>query len=174
MSDDNIITHERFGGGNKDVSTAVKKDVLQISGGDIRTHVSEEEISEMKLTEPGYGEETIGYCDSAEQIMFRELWECQKWLENEGRNILGEGLTKVGTDILDSDRNKSLEDVLAEGQIKMDFVDDERGAAYFKIQRRVAMLHALFHWTVGERLNRHHHRLGVRSKMRIVTVERRY
>ncbi len=174
MSDDNVITHERFGGGNKDIETSVKKDVLQIGVENVRITVTEEEIAEMKLSEPGYGEETMRYWDSAEQIMFRELWECQKWLENEGRNILGEGLAKVGADILDSDRNKSLDDLLADGKIKMDFIDDARGSLYFKVQRRVAMLHALFHWTVGERLSRHHHRLGVRSKMRIVTVERRY
>ena len=106
--------------------------------------------------------------------MFHALWREQAVLEDSSRTLMGNILAKLGTNIRDSDRDRPMSELLGEGKIEMDFDTEEEGEEYFRVQQRVALLHATFYWTVGERLGRHRDRLGVRSRMRLVTVSRRY
>ncbi len=162
-----LITHERFGG-------AKVMEQLRDLGVEVSEKVSQEELDALGLREPGYGEQLMGTCTDDEAALFYALCVARKWLEDRSRTLMGEAIASVGVKIRDSDRDKSMSELMQGDDVQMQFGSDESAEEYFKFQQKSAMLHGLFYWTVGERIGYHHHRLGIRSKMRIVTVERRY
>ena len=163
----NVVTHDRFGG-------AETVERLREAGVEVEDRLSDEQVAEMGLKEPEYGETLVGECTNEEAAMFYALWREQSALEDRSRTLMGNILAKLGTNIRDSDRDKPMSELLGEGKIEMDFDTEDEGEGYFRVQQRVAHLHATFYWIIGERLGRHRDRLGVRSKMRLVTVRRRY
>ncbi len=159
-----VVTHEKFGGAEHLRSLGVKVDNILTSA----------QVAEMKLPEPGYGEATVGTCTDEEALLFHALFTMQGELEDVTRKMIGASLTKMGTTIRDSDRNQSIHDVVKDGDMKLSFDTETQAEKYFAMQQRVTHLHALFYHTIGERLAQHRNHLGVRSRMRIVTFEKRY
>ena len=163
----NVVTHDRFGG-------AETVERLRQAGVKVEDLLTDEQVAEMGLKEPAYGETLVGECTNEEAAMFYALWCEQADLEDRSRTLMGTILARLGTDIKDSDRGKPMSELLGEGRVEMSFNTEEEGELYFRVQQRVAHLHATFYWAVGERLSRHRDRLGVRSGMRLVTLQRRY
>ena len=169
MGDTNVVTHANF------ALPAEQLEKLRGAGVDVHTKLSQAQIDELGLKEPQYGEATAGELTDDEAALFYALWQAKQGLEDRTRTLVGDAITKVGGEIRDSDRNKSMQDVLGEdGPMGLDFANDELAEEYFAVQQKSAYLHALFYWMIGERLGKHSHRLGVRSKMRVVTLEQRY
>ncbi len=162
-----IVTHEKFGG-----EEVINK--LRDAGVEVDAVVDSEAVEEMGLKEPVYGEATVGECTVEETAVFHELWQVNRDLEDRSRTLVGESLASVGKSIRDSDRNKPMSEVVQSGELDLAFGDDDTEEAYFRLQQRAAMLHAMFWWLLGERLSLHRYRLGVRSKLRIVRMENRY
>lgn len=167
----NVITHNRFGG-----EDTVSK--LREAGVIVESALTDEQIADMKLTEPSYGEQTVGTLDEAEAAIFYAMWAAKREVEDRGRTALGKYIARTGTKISESDRDKPFEDIVAglaeEQGPTLDFDGEEGALDFFRQQQMANMLRGLFWWQVGERLGMHHHRLGVRSKLRVVAVEQRY
>lgn len=132
------------------------------------------DLTDLSIREPAYGEEVIGKLTPEEAILFRDLYKVNAELEDLGRTVLGKGLSKVGQAIQSSDRGKNLHDALRDNKEVMAFDDEPEAKVFFRAQQRQAALHSTFYWHLGERLNAHEWRLGVRSGGRVVKVERRY
>lgn len=132
------------------------------------------DLSDLPIREPAYGEEVIGKLTEEEAILFRDLFRVNGELEDLTRTVLGKSLATMGQAIQQSDRNRNLHDALKDNKALMSFEDSAEATAFFRAQQRQAALHATFYWYLGERLNAHEWRLGVRSQGRVVKVERRY
>lgn len=167
MTDDKVVTHHRFGG----LGTA---DRLREAGVDVRNALTQDQVDEMKLPEPRYGEATVGTCTDEEAVLYRELWGVQQELEDKSWNLAADALTRIGATIRESDRGKPMHELIKSGEMELSFDSDDDAEVYFRLQQRAVHLHAMFYWMIGERLGNHRSRLGVRSRMRIVTVEKRY
>ena len=132
------------------------------------------DLSDLDSREPAYGEEVLGKLPPEECLLFRDLFKVNAELEDLSRTVLGKGLSKVGAAIQNSDRGKNLHEALRDHREVMNFEDEPEAKVFFRAQQRQAALHATFYWHLGERLNVHEWRLGVRSQGRVVKVERRY
>ena len=128
--------------------------------------------TDMDLKEPQYGEELLGTLEPDEKGLFFALYDANREMEDATRNMMGNQIARVGQTIRDSDRSKSLHEAVTEAQ--MSFESDDEAMAYFRLQKLSAMLHANFHWAIGERFNAHDYVLGVRTQGRVYKVERRY
>lgn len=168
MADSNVVTHANF------ALPEEQLEKLRGAGVDVSTKLTQSQIDELGLKEPQYGETTAGELTDEEATLYYALWQSKQSVEDRTRTLVGDAITKVGGEIRDSDRSKSMQDVLDDGEIKMDFVNDEAAEEYFAVQQKSSYLHALFYWTVGERLGKHSYRLGVRSRLRVVSLEKRY
>lgn len=165
--DGNVVTHERFGG---DATQAALREM----GVEVTSALTGEQMTEMGLREPSYGEATIGTCTDEEAALFYQMWRAQQELDDKTRVVVGDTIVKVGHTIRDSDRAKPLHEQVRSGAVGFDFATDDDAEEFFRLSQRVQVLHSMFHWRVGERLGRHRDRLGVRSRLRIVTVTSRY
>lgn len=164
----NVVTHANF------ALPAEQLEKLRGAGVDVSTKLTQAQVDELGLKEPQYAETTAGELTDEESTLYYALWRTKQSLEDRTRTLVGDAITKVGGEIRDSDRNKSMQDVLDDGAMKLDFDSDEVAEEYFAIQQKSAYLHSLFYWMIGERLGKHSYRLGVRSRLRVVSVEKRY
>lgn len=160
---DNVVTHSRF-------ATPDRLRELQEQG--VVVVNDSRELSDIALQEPQYGETIVGSLTSDEKHIFFALFDGQAKLEDATRTLMGNQITRVGRQIKDSDRSKDIREAIADQDIA--FEDDAEASAFFKLQKEVSMLHANFHYAIGERLNSHEYILGVRSQGRVVRVEKRY
>jgi hypothetical protein len=131
------------------------------------------DLSELGLREPAYGEEVVGRLTPEEIMLFRDLFRANEQLEDMSRTALGRSLAVMGQAIQNSDRGKTLHDALSTNKDLMVFDNATEEKSFFRTQQRQTALHATFYWHLGERLDAHEWRLGVRAGGRVVKVERR-
>lgn len=124
------------------------------------------------LPEPQRGEEVVSKLTDEEMALFYEMYRLSTRMEDFQRAKLGDALSRAGDAIRSSDRNKSLMESLEQARPILEIEDEAK--AHFSDSQAHAMLHATFYHGLGERLNLHDWRLGVRKGMRVVKVERRW
>lgn len=163
----NVVTHEKFA-----LSDEAKRRIAA-AGVEVGEVLTDKQVADMKLREPQYGEALQGDCTVEEASIFYELFKVQRELDDRARNAVGAAFQKIGGTIASSDRNKSISEAVESGEVKLAFDKEEDAETFYRLQQKATFLHATFYWTVGERLGKHAERLGVRSKMRVVTVEPR-
>lgn len=127
-------------------------------------------LSSLDIPEPEYGEEIIGTLTAPEAALFIDLYKANAEVEERTKEMVGRKLEKLGSAVR-SLGSKSLS-ALADAP-ELTSVDDEEQNGYHRLSQRAAMLHTAFYYHVGERLNAHGWRLGIRSKGRIVRIARR-
>ena len=129
-------------------------------------------LVELALPAPAYGELILGPLTAAEAFLFKDLYDARTLLDDMTRTLIGNTLAQMGDSIRQSDRSKSLQEFM-EGK-EFNFASGDEATAFFRLQKRVDMLHACFHYHVAERFGTHDHKMGVRSKARVVKLDRRY
>jgi hypothetical protein len=162
-SDAKLLTHPRF-------ATTERLKELRDTG----VVVVEEtrDWDDIDLKEPGYGEDYLGELNDDEKTLFFSLYDANNEMEDRTRTYMGNHIARVGATIRDSDRNKSLQEAVSEAELSFD--NDSEAAEYFRLQKLAAMLHATFHFNIGERFKAHEFVLGVRTKGRVYKVDKRY
>jgi hypothetical protein len=160
---DNVITHTRFVSADR-LKELADQGVIVVD--------ETREYTDIALQEPQYGEEIVGSLESDEKALFFALYDAQMEMEDMARNLMGNHVTKLGTQIRESDRAKDITEALQDQQ--MGFDSDEEAVHLFRLQKKVSLLHATFHWNIAERVKAHEYILGVRTQGRIVKVQRRW
>ena len=159
----NILTHRRF---------ASVERLQELASAGALVIDETRDWSDMGLQEPQYGEELLGPLDLDEKSLFFALYDANREMEDKTRTMMGNQISRVGQTIRDSDRSRSLSEAMADAE--MTFESDDEAMEYFRLQKLSAMLHANFHWTIGERFKAHDYVLGVRTQGRVYRVEKRY
>lgn len=121
------------------------------------------DASKLDLPEPKYGETVLGTLTEDEACLFQDLYNVKEELEGYGRELSASAFTALGQAIRQN-KTDDLESTISEEQAKH----------YFALQQKAEMLHAVLYWGLGERLDAHEYRLGVRSRFRVVRLQRRY
>lgn len=142
---------------------------LRASGLNVEEHV---DLTDLPLQEPQRGEEVVGTLTETEAALFKILYDTSQEVEDMMREGVGAAMARLGEAIRTSDRNKSMHEVLSNGEMAPEFTDEQE-QKFFRLQQLSGYCHAMFHYTLGERLGLHSWRLGVRSKNRIVKIAKR-
>jgi hypothetical protein len=159
----NVVTHSRF-------ATADRLAELRAQGAIVH---GDTDLSDIPLQEPQYGETIVGKLNADEAALFIELFETRAELDKRGRALMARQLTSAGQKIEAAPTNEAMVEALKD-QDGPTFDNDADGLEFFRLQQKANMLHATFHWALGERFESHDWRLGVRTDSRVVQIERRY
>jgi hypothetical protein len=128
-------------------------------------------LTSLDMPEPAYGEEVIGTLTAAEAALFHDLYKANLDAEGRTKDIVGRKLEKLGSAVRSLGGGKGIIDLVNDEELAN--VDDDEQNSYHRLTQRAAMLHTALYFHVGERLNAHGWRLGIRSKGRVVRIERR-
>ena len=132
------------------------------------------DLGDLDIPDPKYGEEIVGTLTVEEALIYRDLRRAMEVADDLERNAAGKAIQELGRQIAASDRKKSMREVLArDGETPL-ALDPETAETMFAAMQRQQHLHAMLHFLMGERLAAHSWRLGVRSKGRVVKIERRW
>jgi hypothetical protein len=123
------------------------------------------QLEALDLPEPAYGEEVMTELDEDEALLFAELYHLNEALDAKRRDYMAESLAKLGSSL----RERSERDLTPENFRMSDAQEKE----VHRLQQQASMLHAMLYWRLGERLDCHEFRMGVRSRGRVVKLERR-
>lgn len=129
-------------------------------------------LDDLDLADPRPGETVVGTLLLEEARLYRNLYEANLTIENIARDVIGRQLSQLGDTLRQSDRNKPLSEIFSD-RIELRTEGEDESKSVAKAQQYLAMLHACFYYHVGERLDSHEWRLGVRSKGRVVRIELR-
>lgn len=157
----NVVTHAKWG------SEELKERGVVVVNPD-------HSLDSIQLPEPQFGETIVGTMTDEERELFLAMYEAKSKLDDMTRDLLADTMARFGETIRGSDRTRTLAEAMQDGEFTMEFENEEKGQEFFRLEKQANMLHALFHWTIAERLNKHEFVLGVRTRGRIVTTERRY
>lgn len=163
-----VLTHERFVKGP--LADRLKELGVEVS----ESLLSEDEVRELGLKEPSYGETIVGECTAQEARTYLAFARTKRDLEDRSRNLFGRTLASMGKAIAESDRSKPLNQLIQEGVVEPSFDSDDEAEEFFRLMQLARLLETQVYWSMGERLKQHRARLGVRSKLRVVTVANRY
>lgn len=126
----------------------------------------------LDLQEPRPGEKVVGSLTPEEATLYRDLYEANAHIEGIAREAMGRKLSQLGETLRQSDRHKPLSEILKD-PAALDLASDGEMKSFYRAQQRVNMLHACFYYHLGERLDMHEWRMGVRSRGRVVRIELR-
>lgn len=144
--------------------------ILELEAAGATVHI-DTALEALDLPEPEYGEVIVGTLTPAEAALFADLYAANLAGEERTKQLLGAKLEKLGSSIRSLGGGKGLASLMDDANLTD--VDDEELNEYHRLTQRAAMLHTAFYYHVGERLSSHGWRLGIRSKGRIVRIERR-
>ena len=163
--DGNVVTSAAFALKPEDIAR------LRAAGVDVQGNP---DLGDLDIPDPRYGEDIIGVLTVEEALIYRDLRRAMDVADDLERTAAGKALEEMGRVIATSDRSKSMRDVLArDGETQLS-LDPDTAERMFQAIQRQAHLHAMLHFLLGERLGVHAWRLGVRSKGRVVKIERRW
>ncbi|QSY98681.1 hypothetical protein J2J97_31925 (plasmid) [Rhizobium bangladeshense] len=160
----NVTTHSRFG---------ANLEQLRAAGVDVKVIEAAEDLSDIHLEEPKYGESLLGDLTAEEKAMFVELYRAHSEIERLSREYMGNALARIGDRIRQSDHNKPLNEAFKDEPQQMDFGNEENQLAFFRLQQKTKLLNASLWWSVGERFGCHDWSCSVRSRFRAVKVASR-
>lgn len=135
------------------------------------TLVHEDPLKGIELPAVAYGETVLGEVTHEEAVIFRALWDYKSKVEAIDRGVQAEAMYAMADQIATHKGNDSTVTVESD-EIKGLLEGDER-IGYWHMRQTVGYLHALFHYTLGDRLAQHHVVLGLRSGGQIVRIEDR-
>lgn len=125
-------------------------------------------LANVKLSEPAYGEETVGTLEPEEASIFAELFGLTEQMAVAKRRLFAAGFKQVG-EVLTSEDTTDMAGAFEQANpFRGDAAKD-----FFRLQQKVGMLHATLHFYLGERFDSHDWRLGVRSRGRVVRIAQR-
>jgi hypothetical protein len=162
---DKVVTHERFAGGAAR-QPAQPFDLDQLRRVGLVTEADADAIDALGLREPYPGEEVIGKLTADEAAIYVALHNAVKEQESAQHTVGGNFLIRTGEKIKTGNRDS---DILPE-----DVVTPEEVVRLFRTQRRAESLKAILYWQISERLGSHDWVLSVRSKSRVVRIQRKW
>lgn len=163
--DSNVITSAAFAMTPEHIAR------LRAAGVDVQ---GSPDLGDLEIPDPKYGEDIIGTLTVEEALIYRDLRRAMEVADDLERNAAGKAIEELGRQIASSDRRKSMQEVLArDGETPL-ALEPETAETMFAAIQRQQHLHAMLYFLVGERLKAHSWRLGVRSKGRVVKIERRW
>ena len=155
----NVLTSDRWG------FTPERKTELEEHG---VVFVSSNPLEAIGLPKIVYGEKTVGTVTHEEAMLFRSLWDIKNRVEGIDRNIQAEVMHKMAEKVQEARDASSV--VTIPGHEITECLGPGERETYWKDRQTVGYLHALFHYTIGERLGMHHHQLGLREGGQIVDL----
>ncbi len=160
-----ILTSDKF----KKRMTESAKAALEKAGGKV-VDEGVDDLSDLELEEPAYGEKIIGTLTPDEIWLFRVFYVLTDRLEELNCAIGGEALTQLGAAIKDRKNIKEAHSVLESHM-------EESSAPViemFTIERQLDTFKSQLYLSICERLGHWDYKLGIRSKGRIVSLERKW
>lgn len=151
----NVATHSRF---RTDVAS-----LRELAGVDIRVV---DEVNDIDLEEPKYGETLLGDLTTDEKAIFIDMYRAVTQTERMAREFMGAAISRMGAAIAASDAHKPLDEAVRQDQGQLDFGSDENRLEFFRLQQRAALLKATLYWSLGERFGCHDFSIGVRTRYR--------
>lgn len=145
--------------------------------------LSEEEVRELKLPEPKYGEVVLGELAPDQARLFKAVHETNARLEDLNRRVFGEYCRRLGEQVESSDRAKPLQELMQEGKLGEVFGDGEEHPLLDELSKvglKKAYLHGLLIWHLASHFECCSYIVGVRAPKkgsrapRAVRGERRY
>jgi hypothetical protein len=153
----NVLSHERF------LIDEAQLTRLREMGVDIKADIPTDK--EMSIKPPAAGEDVVGHATDEEMKLYAALWKAN----SEGGEVFLSAVKDVAAKTLTSIEGA---DTVQEAVKRMvsGGMDDAIKARLWEQRQRYAMLFSMFWYGVGHRLELHHHRLGIRSNRRIVSL----
>jgi hypothetical protein len=154
---DNVVTHARF------MANTTADRVAELKAAGVIPD-TQRTLADIPLSELQMGEAVIGELTPEEAILYIAFFDARAEEKRLGQEVTGDMLHKAG-------------DAVKRGDEQFAFgsgADEEAMRDYFRLNRRAELLGASFFWTIGERMKVHDHRLGVRTKGRIVKGARKW
>lgn len=121
------------------------------------------EFDDLDLSDPTSGDITIGTLTPEETDLFVNYHQAYAEFDEHIREINSDMLRTAADHIKQGDFNPSNLPELAQERM-----NDDEIKLLSRLRRQVDVLRSLFFWHVSERLDAHHHTLGVRSGGRVV------
>jgi hypothetical protein len=90
-----------------------------------------------------------------------------------GREIAGSKMQALGKALQAGNEQDFIKALAGAHKLGQDGQDSEFARSYARTMQRCNVLHATLHWHLGERLDLHEWKLGIRAGGRIVKLERR-
>lgn len=145
--------------------------IKELEGQGINVSETVTDWTEFDLPEPQYGETIIGDLTEEEARIFATYYRLSQEIEDMSRTAMGDMLTRVGTQIRTSDRQKDLREAIKDGDLH--FGTEEEEKKFCRAQQQVGYLAAMLFFNIGERTNNHDWRIGIRTKGRAVKTAKR-
>lgn len=132
------------------------------------TMVNEDPIKGLAIKDVQSGEVPIGELTHEEALIFRALWDLRTLVDGIDRGIQGDMMAKLGEVVRSHDAQEPT--VVVEHREIAPEWDGDQKASYFASRQQAGYLHALLHYTLGQRFQLHHWVLGVRAGGVVVKV----
>ncbi|QIG76115.1 hypothetical protein EVC24_094 [Rhizobium phage RHph_I4] len=161
----NVVTHSRF------QLNAIDAETLKGMGVEVLSDFPSD--AELGLTNPEFGEEVLCTLSVEEFSIYVEMAQIGKEIERITKGITARKLREV------ADRMQGDEDLMdaavagVENATKNFFESDEEEDHFHTLNAKFSLLRSTLYWVLGERYNVHSWRCGVRTKRRLVKIEKR-
>lgn len=162
-----VVTHARFVGRAPDAPAPQPFDIEQLRRVGLVTSETAEAMDGLNLREPQFGEVVVGTLTTDEATVYVALHNATAEKTRLERSVGGDFLVRAGEKI-----KASTEDDFSVNP--EDVVTEEEAVSLFRSQRKAESLKAILYWQISERLGYHDWFLSVRSKSRIVRLNRKW
>jgi hypothetical protein len=162
-----VVTHARFVGRSPDAPAPQPFDIEQLRRVGLVTTETADAIDGLNLREPQFGEVVVGQLTPDEAAQYVALHNASQERTKIERRVGGDFLMRAGEKI-----KASTDDDLAVNP--EDVVTEDEAVSLFRSQRKAESLKAILYWQISERLGYHDWFLSVRSKSRIVRLNRKW
>lgn len=133
--------------------------------------ISADAIDALKLSEPRYMEPTLGTLTDEEGIDFVRMFRANLEMEALFRELGGAQFIGLGEAIKSGALDVTKPSQEYDGSKN---VDTEIAGEYFRIKLYLDSIKGQFYWRLAKRFGVFDHKIGIRSKRRIIKGERRY
>lgn len=133
-------------------------------------HVTE--FNELELPPPTATEQVLGTLTDAETELFCQMYAAKAVVEDMTMEFMGGRIAKAQERLAQAGSVAGFIQQMHEAQGSG--LSEEQAIELFPEMRRASMLHELFYWIVGQRMNCHDFALGVRAGRLIVKGARKW
>jgi hypothetical protein len=164
---DNVVTHQRFVGRQQGDPAPQPFDIEQLRRVGLVGTETAEALSELNLREPQFGEVTVGTLTPDEAVIYAAFHKAHSERQAIERSLGGDLLMRAGSKI----KEATEDDLVVTAD---DVVSEEEAVTMFRAQRKAESLKAILFWQISERIGYHDWLLSVRTKGRIVRINRKW
>lgn len=137
-----------------------------------RVVVTDKDWTALALPHPSATEPVIGTLTGEEASLFFELHALHEQMGAEARRTMAQSLSRQAEAVSSGRTVEEISQMVHEGELVFgDIAERER---YYAMAQRHNALHATFHYLLGQRLEHHAYRLGVRAGGKVVRVAPRW